>query len=64
METTKRLLVPYPEALDLLGGIGRTKLHQLITENKVTRASIGRRSFITRESLDRFIESISTPSDD
>ena len=58
MEATKRLLVPYEEALNLLGGIGRTKLHELINANKLTRASIGRRSFITRESLDSYIESI------
>ena len=62
METTKRLLVPYPEALEELGGIGRTKLHQLINDNKLTRAQIGSRSFVTRDSLDRQIESISSPT--
>jgi len=54
----KRRLVPIDQAQLELGGIGRTTLYRLIKEGHLTRANIGRRSFITGESLDRFIDSI------
>ncbi|MBU3749824.1 MAG: DNA-binding protein [Mycobacterium sp.] len=56
--TTPRLLVPYDEARRLLGGIGRTKFYELIDAQELVRVSIGRRGFVTAESLTRFVESL------
>ncbi len=38
--------------------IGRTKGHELINTGQLTRVRIGRRSFVTRESLDAFIDGL------
>jgi hypothetical protein len=59
MSSTQPRLVDYAEAMHLLGGISRTTLHELIVAGKLTRASIGRRSFVTRQSLDAYVDSIS-----
>jgi hypothetical protein len=34
-----------------LGGIGRTKIYGLIDEGELTKVNIGRRSFVTTESI-------------
>lgn len=52
----RRLLVPYEEARRQLGGIGRTKFYELIDHNELVRVSIGRRGFITGESLNAYVE--------
>ena len=54
----ERILLPYDEVQHALGGIGRTTLHELINGQKLDRRRIGRRSFVTRESLDRYVASI------
>jgi len=38
--------------------VGMTKLHELINAGQLTRVRIGTRAFITRESLDAFIDSL------
>jgi predicted DNA-binding transcriptional regulator AlpA len=53
-----RRLIPIENAQKELGGIGRTTLYRLVKEGHLARASIGRRSFITGESLDSYIDSI------
>lgn len=55
----QRLLVPYDEVRQLLGDIGRTKFYELIDDGHIERVSIGRRGFITAESLHRYVESLS-----
>lgn len=62
MGSTESRLVDYAEAMHLLGGVSRTTLHQLIVTGKLTRASIGRRSFVTRQSIDDYVDSISSPA--
>ena len=57
--TTKRLLVPYNEARRQLGDIGRTKFYELIEQKRLVRVSIGRRGFITGESLAAYVDSLS-----
>lgn len=54
----ERILVPYEEVRQLLGGIGRSTLYNLIDTDKLTRVSIGRRGFITRDSLDGYVVSL------
>jgi hypothetical protein len=48
-------LVPIPDSCGVLGGIGRTKLYELINDGKLTRVRIGARAFITGESLESFL---------
>jgi hypothetical protein len=38
--------------------LGRTKLHELINAGQLVRVRIGARAFITRESLDKFIDGL------
>jgi len=50
--------VPYDEARRLLGGIGRTKFYELCEQHEIVRVSIGRRGFITAESLNAYVDSL------
>jgi hypothetical protein len=56
--TANRLLIPYDEAMRLLGGIGRTKFYDLIDTHQIVRVSIGRRGFITAKSLELYVDSL------
>lgn len=58
MDSPKRLLVPYTEARYELGGIGRTKFDELLKDNKLVRVKIGRRGFVTAESLTDLVASL------
>lgn len=51
-------LVPIDDAQRELGGIGRTTLYELIDQGHLVRARIGRRAFITGESIAAYIDSI------
>lgn len=56
-ETDGRVLIPGPEArYKYLGGIGWTKYCGLINDGELERVFIGRRSFVTAESLHAYIE--------
>ncbi|MGK8466268.1 helix-turn-helix domain-containing protein [Nocardia cyriacigeorgica] len=41
-----------------LGGIGRVSLYRLINEGHLKRVKIGRRSFITEESINAYLAKI------
>jgi hypothetical protein len=41
-----------------LGGIGRTKIYELIGHGELTRVRIGRRTFVTAESLVAYVDRI------
>jgi hypothetical protein len=56
---TNRLLVPYDEAMHKLGGLGRTKFYELVDNGQLTRVKIGRRGFITAESLGALVDRLS-----
>ena len=56
---TVRLLVPYDEARTALGGIGRTTLYELFEQNQLTKVNIGRRGFVTAESLAAYVDRLS-----
>ncbi|MBN3458804.1 DNA-binding protein [Mycobacterium sp. DSM 3803] len=49
-------LVPIREARAHLGGIGATKLYDLIGKGELTKVNIGRRGFITARSLDEYVD--------
>ena len=56
---TNQLLVPYDEARHQLGDIGRTLFYELIEQQKLVRVNIGRRGFITAESIRQYVDSLS-----
>lgn len=59
METiAKQLLVSYDDARHILGGIGRTTLYERIDSGDLERVNIGRRGFITAESIDAYVASL------
>lgn len=49
--TDTRLLVPIPDSMHALGGLGRTTIYELCEAGELTRVRIGTRAFITAESI-------------
>ena len=56
-DTTPRLLYPVLETSGRLG-IGRTTVYALIKAHKLDARKIGRRTLITSESIDRYVEEL------
>ena len=54
--TQFRRLVPIPDARHVLGDIGRTTLYELVNGGEIVKVNIGRRGFITSESLDAYMD--------
>ncbi|BBY76991.1 hypothetical protein MPRF_38900 [Mycolicibacterium parafortuitum] len=54
-----RLLLPYTEAQVMLGNIGRTTLWELVRAGELVRVNIGRRGFITAESIAAYVDRLS-----
>jgi hypothetical protein len=63
----ERLLIPINGVCDSLG-VGRTKVYELINQYELVQVSIGRRSFVTTESLRGYVgrlsEAASAAADD
>ena len=53
-----RKILPFGDAQVRLGGIGRTKVYDLIDAGVLTKVNIGSRAFITEESIDAYLESL------
>lgn len=52
-------LIPIEEARTTrLGGIGRTTVYRLINAGELTRVNIGRRAFITANSIEAYIANL------
>ena len=47
----EQLLTPITGACTALGGVGRTKVYELVNQGELVKVNIGRRGFITTESL-------------
>jgi hypothetical protein len=62
MDNRQKRLVPIPEARQLLGGIGHTTVYELIKRDEITKVNIGRRGFITSESLEAYMDRLSATS--
>lgn len=59
MNNNDRPLVPiWPDAGDYLGGIKRTTVYDLVDSGEIVRVKVGRRSMITRASLDAYVARI------
>jgi predicted DNA-binding transcriptional regulator AlpA len=59
METPVRRLVPIPEVRRVLGGIGHTTVYELIKKGEIEKVNIGRRGFVTSESLEAYMDRLS-----
>lgn len=55
MHSATRKLVPIPEARSALGDIGRSTLYELIDQGELVKVKLGRRAFVTAESLAAYV---------
>jgi hypothetical protein len=62
MDREPRRLVPVPEARRTLGDIGHTMVYDLVNRGEIVKVNIGRRSFITSQSLDAYLDRLSAAS--
>ena len=60
MDATTKRLVSIPEARQLLGNIGHTTLYELVNRREIVKVNIGRRGLITSESLEAYMDRLST----
>lgn len=51
-----RLIPWWPDAGQLLGGLGRTKTYQIIKSGELPSVTIGRRRFVAIKDIDEYIE--------
>ena len=51
-----QLLVPIPDTCSKLGGVSRTTIYALVNEGELVKVNIGRRGFITAESLAAYVD--------
>ncbi len=58
-ETTQRLLIPIPTACEELGGVSRPTIYALVNRGELVKVNIGRRGFITGESLAAYVGRLS-----
>jgi hypothetical protein len=54
-EEFRPLLASMPDARRLLGGISNTRIYGLVNEDELVKVNIGRRGFITMESIDDYL---------
>jgi hypothetical protein len=59
-----QLLVPIPDTCSTLGGVSRTTVYALVNQNELVKVNIGRRGFITSESLAAYVERLAAASSD
>lgn len=50
-----KLLPVYPDAGKALGGLGRTKVYELITSGELRTVKIGRRRFVPASAIDEYV---------
>lgn len=55
-ETRTRHLATIDEARTALGGISRTTVYKLVQNGELTKVSIGRRGFITVDSIEAYVD--------
>lgn len=51
-----QLLIPVPAACASLGGVSRTTVYALVNQGELVKVNIGRRGFITAESLAAYVD--------
>lgn len=55
---TEPFLLDFVAARAALGGIGRTTMYGLVNSGSLTAVKIGRRTFITRSSVEAYVTEI------
>jgi hypothetical protein len=55
-------LVALPEVPGYLGDISRSKVYELVSAGELTRVHIGRRAFVSGESITAFLSRVLTSS--
>jgi excisionase family DNA binding protein len=58
-----RLLLPITDVCLALGKSSRTTVYKLVDERHLDLVKIGRRSFVTAESLERYVAQLTTPAE-
>lgn len=53
---TRRLIPWWPDAGQMLGGIGRTSVYHLIKSGELPSVTIGRRRFVAVQDLEEYVE--------
>ncbi len=53
-----RLLHPVPEAQAALGGMSRSTIYELFAKGEIKTVKVGRRTFVTADELQRFVDSL------
>ena len=54
-EVVVNKLLSIQEVRDVLGGIARTTVYQLINDEELVRVKIGRRALVTSESVEQYV---------
>jgi hypothetical protein len=54
-----QLLVPIPDTCSKLGNVSRTTVYALVNQGELVKVNIGRRGFITAESLAAYVDRLS-----
>lgn len=54
-----QLLVPITDTCSKLGGVSRTTVYELVNQGLLVKVNIGRRGFITAESLAAYVDRLS-----
>lgn len=60
--TTGQLLASINETGDILGGISRVTVYDLVNKGHLVKVNIGRRGFITRASIEGYVNSLERDS--
>ncbi|MGL6234277.1 MAG: helix-turn-helix domain-containing protein [Segniliparus sp.] len=55
-------LYPIPKAREALGGISTTTVYELAKQGEIVKVNIGRRGFITAESITEYIGRLACPN--
>ena len=55
----RQQLIAIVDSCDELGGVSRTTIYDLVNRGELVKVNIGRRGFITAESLDAYVDRLS-----
>lgn len=62
MNTT--LLVSVPEARHELGDLGNSKFYELVKQGEIKTVKIGKRTFVARSELERYVDELAVLCDE
>jgi hypothetical protein len=62
-EEAPRALAPIPLARHILGDISHTAIYELFKQDHLVKVNIGRRSFVTMESIAQYVERLKSAAE-